>query len=108
MPLMPPPSREMMSSAKRCATVRAMSSLAASLYCRASTGGLPAVRRSISQPYTTRRPLSAESAPNATMDALAGGADHCAGTSSCGEPGMACGARLFDTMSKMPALVRSL
>ena len=42
------------------------------------------------------------------MAALAGGADHCASTISCGEPGVACGARLFDTMSKMPALLRSL
>ena len=37
------------------------------------------------------------------MVAVAGGADHCAGTISCGEPGVACGARLFDTMSKIPA-----
>ena len=42
------------------------------------------------------------------MAALAGAADHWLSTISCGEPGMACGARLFDTMSKMPALFRSL
>ena len=85
-----------------------MSLLAASLYCRASTGGLFAVVTSISQPYTASRPLFTANAPSATIDALAGGAVHCAAASSCGEPGVACGARLFDTISKMPAFVRSL
>ena len=42
------------------------------------------------------------------MDALAGAADHCVKSISLGEPGMAGGAMLFDTKSKMPALVRSL
>jgi hypothetical protein len=43
MPSMPPPSRRMISSAKRCATVRAISWLASSLYCLPSTCGLAAV-----------------------------------------------------------------
>src|ERR1700761_8175006 len=46
--------------------------------------------------------------PNATKAALAGAADHCARLSCCGEAGITGGAMLFDTMSKMPALLRSL
>ena len=46
--------------------------------------------------------------PNATMAALAGTPAHCGKLISCGVPGVACGARLFDTRSKMPALARSL
>ena len=52
--------------------------------------------------------MSAESAPSANIPALAGGAVHCAGVICCGEPGVVCGARLFDTMSKMPALDKSV
>ena len=108
MPSMPPPSREIIASAKRCAMVRAMSWLAASLYCCASTCGLAPLRVS-STPAVDHQPaVSTESAPKATMDALAGAADHWLRTISCGEPGVACGARLFETMSKMPALLRSL
>ena len=40
--------------------------------------------------------------------ALAGAEDHCVRLISCGEPGVDCGAMLFETISKMPALCRSL
>src|SRR5579862_2373093 len=55
-----------------------------------------------------RRPLLADNAPNATISALAGAADHCGRLISCVDPGVAWGAMAFDTMSKMPALARSL
>ena len=42
------------------------------------------------------------------IEAFAGAADHCARFISCGEPGVTWGVKLFDTTSKMPALVRSL
>src|ERR1039458_8920615 len=103
---MPPPSRAIISSANRCATVRAMSSVAASLYCLPSTCGVVVLLVSKSHPDTARRPLLVESAPNATIEALAGAADHWLATNSCGAPGITCGAMLFDTKSKIPALPR--
>ena len=42
------------------------------------------------------------------MAALAGAAAHCARFICCGEAGISGGAMLFETMSKMPALFRSL
>src|SRR5450631_1241145 len=41
------------------------------------------------------------------MDAFEGSADHWPMLISCGEPGVVCGAKLFETMSKIPALLKS-
>ena len=99
----------MISSAKRWAIVRAESSLAASLYCLPSTWGLTRVM-GIEEPAVDdeRGHWSTESAPKATMAALAGAPDHSVRLISCGEPGVSWGERLLETRSKMPALARSL
>ena len=106
---MPPPSRAMISSANRCATVRAMSSLAASLYCLPSTcgvGGVAACQTATQTPPAVHRSSRALQTPPSThsLEPPTTGSS----TISCGDPGIACGARLFDTISKMPALPRSL
>src|SRR5256885_14069762 len=45
--------------------------------------------------------------PNASMDAFGGGEDQSANLTSAGVPGVFVGKKLFETMSKMPALSRS-
>jgi hypothetical protein len=42
------------------------------------------------------------------MAAEVGATDHCCRLISAGAPGIDCGSRLFETMSKMPAFERSL
>ena len=54
------------------------------------------------------RPPDAPKAPKATMAALVGALDHCCRLISLGAPGLVCGSIDFATMSKMPALERSL
>src|SRR5271165_5396802 len=88
--------------------VRADSWLDASLYCLPRTCGLVVLRVSNSHPETTRRPLFDESEPNATIVAFAGAPDHWDRLISCGEPGVDCGAKLFETRSNIPAFERSL
>src|SRR6266568_1928026 len=45
--------------------------------------------------------------PKASMDALGGGVDQSLNFTSAGVPGVLVGKKLFETMSKMPALSRS-
>ena len=81
--------------------------MASSLYCLLRTLGYWVFLVSSRKPLTERREPETPSEPKATMEAEAGAADHWARLISACEPGWACGAMDFETMSKMPALARS-
>ena len=97
----------MMSSANWWASWRAVSSLGSPVYCLAKTWGNWVFLASSRKPLATRLPFWMPMLPKATMAALAGATDHWERFISDGEPGVVWGARLFETMSKMPELARS-
>src|ERR1039458_10743406 len=88
MPVMPPPSRKMISSANLWAIIRAAASLEVSVYCLPKICGDCVFFTSYSQPCTVSFPLATPKLPNASTAALGGGAFHVRELTSGGCPGV--------------------